>query len=267
MFPLAVSLEQLAVAGFAFDAADRIVSWNPAAAELYGLTPDEAVGQSVLLFIPHEATADYQRAVEVVHQKGRWHGELRTMSIDYTQRIVETAWASVEAVDGRQLVVALHTDVTDRQKRLREDRRTAALKAVRSVGREVGATPGVPPLIVDQLRLVTEWEDLSLLQGNGRGVLVAGTDRLTLELVRQLLVGHDYVVFVADNLFDGAEALRRFRDGIRAAVLDFPDANAGVVLQGVRPQLPVVLLTPSVTGTELLETLSLAIAEEELHPV
>jgi PAS domain S-box-containing protein len=71
----ALAAEAAAARGTAFvvvDAEERIVSWGPAAAEVFGYTVEEALGRRVELLLPPERRAEERDVAERVARDGRY---------------------------------------------------------------------------------------------------------------------------------------------------------------------------------------------------
>ncbi|MBS0528565.1 MAG: PAS domain S-box protein, partial [Proteobacteria bacterium] len=70
-FPLAERiLDEAADAVIYADRSGAIIRWNPAAAALFGFSPDEALGKSLDLIIPERLRAAHWRGYEAAMTKG-----------------------------------------------------------------------------------------------------------------------------------------------------------------------------------------------------
>ena len=105
-------VEQLPGAVIAVDLDSRVVAWSPGAQELYGWTPDEAVGRSVrelIGLVPERA--DEVRAA--LHAGRGWAGEFHTRHRDGTPMLVWVSNGPVRDDDGRVVgVVGVSLDIT-----------------------------------------------------------------------------------------------------------------------------------------------------------
>jgi len=112
---------------FVRDMDDVIAYWNRAAEDLYGWTPEEAVGKVThqLLHTIFPAPIDEIRA-ELL-RTGRWEGELVHTKADGTQVVVASRW-SLQRDERQQPLAILETnnDITERKRaeaELRESER------------------------------------------------------------------------------------------------------------------------------------------------
>jgi PAS domain S-box-containing protein len=107
---------------FVRDMRDVITYWNRGAAELYGWSQEEAVGQithqlmQTIFPAPlHEINAELFRA-------GRWDGELKHTKRDGTQVVVASRWALQRDGSGNPVaILETNNDITER-KRAEEER-------------------------------------------------------------------------------------------------------------------------------------------------
>jgi PAS domain S-box-containing protein len=99
-----------------FDLEGRIQFWNKAAERIYGWTRQEAANRFIGEFI----YADAQKFKEVhatTLESGEWMGELRHITKDRQELIVETRWSLLRNREGLpKSVLAINTDVTEKRK-------------------------------------------------------------------------------------------------------------------------------------------------------
>ena len=240
-------LDLLPDAVFAFDPADRVVLWNKGAERTYGLSADEAVGQSVLLFVPHAAQVAFVRACEAVRRSERWSGELLTQTATGVEVPVEARWAA--GPDG--VVVGTHTDIGDRKRvetRAEEARRWAGVRnLVRAVADELSTAD--PAVVTDLLRRFAAGPDPTnavVFRGEGNRVVVA-IDRPALrELVGATLAASGYRAIVADDRAATVRTVAEHPERVRAAVLGCGGETVAVArtLRRYHPLLPVIAVGP-----------------------
>jgi PAS domain S-box-containing protein len=99
------------------DPEDRIRSWNQGAERLYGWTVTESVGKKAdqLLFGRQASPLDQARAELIA--KGQWSGELRQVTKNGKEVVVDSHWTLVRADDGRpRSTLVINTDVTEKKK-------------------------------------------------------------------------------------------------------------------------------------------------------
>jgi PAS domain S-box-containing protein len=106
------------------DADDRITYWNKGASELYGYTPEEALGRVSHELLRTEFPEPLERITEQLRRENRWSGELGHKRTDGKRIAVFSRWA-VDRDDRGNLQAVLETnnDITQQKetaKALRE---------------------------------------------------------------------------------------------------------------------------------------------------
>jgi len=95
----------------------RVTYWNARAAELYGWTTVEALGQDLraLVFAPDDDR--FTEARDRLLATGEWSGELRTRHRQGGTILVESRWTRVDDPGGGpDSILFLNTDVTERRR-------------------------------------------------------------------------------------------------------------------------------------------------------
>ena len=106
---------------FVRDMNDVITYWNRGSRELYGWTPEEAIGKRA-----HELLqTGFPMPLAEIHQEllrtGRWEGELQKTKADGTRVVVSSRWSLVRDEQERPVaVLATNNDITERKQRERE---------------------------------------------------------------------------------------------------------------------------------------------------
>lgn len=255
-----------------FDERDRLVGWNRAAERVFGLPTEHAVGQSVLLFVPHEGLIEFARAAEAVRRDGAWAGDLTTQTATGDVRLVEARWSRLVDEEGSSLVVAVQTDVTARRKRdadaSRAERWGLARSLTTAIAEELARDADST---VDFLRRFANASDPTasvLHRGAGDWVLVTGPRPLARELIRAVLDAAGYHPVVATDRYHAARLAARFRDSLRAVVLAFEPDVIGVAadLRRFHPILPMVVVDelPTTSADTMLQAVAEAVAETRL---
>ncbi|MBA4386972.1 MAG: hypothetical protein C0404_03260 [Verrucomicrobia bacterium] len=91
-----------------------IRSWNRGAADLYGWTAAEALGQRIHVLLRTEGLpADHEADLE---KTGHWRGELVHTARDGRRVIVESRKTAIRSADGRVLILESNRDITERRK-------------------------------------------------------------------------------------------------------------------------------------------------------
>lgn len=240
-------LDLLPDAVFAFDAADRVVLWNRAAERTYGYTAAEALGQSVLVLVPHHALLPFARASEAVRRSGEWSGELLTQSITGTEVLVEARWAA----GANGVVTCVHTDVGERRRVERQTVDARRWSAVRDLARAVAGELATPAAgtVGDVLRRFAAGPDpteAGVYHGAGSWVVVAVERPVLRELIGATLAAAGYHAVVATDRTAAVDAVAGHNDRVRAAVLGY-GADTLAVARALRrhhPLLAVVAVGP-----------------------
>jgi len=106
---------------FVRDMRDVIIYWNRGAQELFGWTPEDAIGKrsQQLLQTVFPAPVDDIRA-ELL-QTGRWDGELQKTRADGTQVVVASRWSLRRDEQDRAVaILETNNDITERKRREQE---------------------------------------------------------------------------------------------------------------------------------------------------
>jgi PAS domain S-box-containing protein len=123
---------------FVRDMSDVITYWNQGAQELYGWTPEEAVGKHAHELLRSVFPAPIEELRAELLRSGRWDGELQKSRSDGTQVIVASRWSLRRDEQGRPFaILETNNDISERERREREIRnlneelgkRTAELEA------------------------------------------------------------------------------------------------------------------------------------------
>ncbi len=102
---------------FVADLDGRVSYWNKSCECLYGWTAREAEGQLLTDLLAATARPDYQAAETAARTTGEWVGELRQMTKDGRELVVESRWTLVVAKDGRaESMMVINTDITNKWK-------------------------------------------------------------------------------------------------------------------------------------------------------
>jgi PAS domain S-box-containing protein len=105
------------VACFVLDLEDRIIYWNPGAAELYGFSEGEATGQICHELLRTQFPAPLAEIQEQVRTTGAWNGELVHTHRDGHHLYVASHWAQHRDAEGRPSeILEVNLDITGRKK-------------------------------------------------------------------------------------------------------------------------------------------------------
>jgi two-component system CheB/CheR fusion protein len=107
---------------FVWDYESGIVEWNQGCAQLYGFTRAEAIGRVNHELLRTFKTPSPEEVKARLAEQGEWTGELRQMTKDGREVIVESR-QQLSVTSGRRLVLETNHDITSRkqaEERLRE---------------------------------------------------------------------------------------------------------------------------------------------------
>jgi PAS domain S-box-containing protein len=106
---------------FVRDMSDSIRYWNRGAEELYGWTPEQAIGKSSHELLRTVFPSPLDDIQTEFLRTGRWEGELKHMKADGTEVVVSSRW-SLRRDEQEQPIAVLETnnDITVRKRREQE---------------------------------------------------------------------------------------------------------------------------------------------------
>ena len=106
---------------FVRDMNDVITYWNLGSQELYGWTPEQAIGKRVHELLQTVFPVPIDEIHEELLRAGRWEGELQKMKADGSRVIVSSRWSLVRDEQERPVaILATNTDITERKRRERQ---------------------------------------------------------------------------------------------------------------------------------------------------
>ncbi len=112
----AVLLDKAQDAIAVLDLEDRVTYWNRSAERLYGWSAAEAVGRPAAELLYGETQQQTLEASKRIDEKGDWIGELRQVTKDGNEIVVESWWMLVRDSEGNpQSKLVITTDVTGRK--------------------------------------------------------------------------------------------------------------------------------------------------------
>ena len=109
---------------FVRDMSDIITYWNRGAEELYGWSPQEAVGKHSQQLLHAEFPIPLDDVRAELLRTGRWEGELRKAKADGSTVVVASRWSLRKDDVGRPLaILETNNDISDRKRREEEIRK------------------------------------------------------------------------------------------------------------------------------------------------
>jgi PAS domain S-box-containing protein len=97
----------------------NLIYWNKGAERLYGWTAEEAIGKNPVdfMFKGKEEPLQLTEAKMIVLEKGEWIGELRQITKDGRDVIVESHWTLICDSEGKpKSILVINTDITEKKK-------------------------------------------------------------------------------------------------------------------------------------------------------
>jgi len=115
---------------FVRDVSDIITYWNRGAQEMYGWTPEQAIGRCSHSLLQTVFPASLDDISAQLAQTGRWEGELRHVKADGTGVVVSSRWSLQRDEKGHPVAtMETNNDITERKRREEE---------VRNLNQELG---------------------------------------------------------------------------------------------------------------------------------
>jgi PAS domain S-box-containing protein len=97
----------------------NLIYWNKGAERLYGWTAEEAIGKNPVEFM-FKGKGEPPQLIEakrIVLEKGVWTGELRQVTKDERDVIVESHWTLIRDSEGKpKSILVVNTDITEKKK-------------------------------------------------------------------------------------------------------------------------------------------------------
>ena len=113
----AALLDQVPDAVLVRDLDNRVRFWNRGAEKLYGWAAEEVLGRNFNELLSRDPEADWTDGAGAVPEPGGWHGELRQVTRDGREIVVESRWILLRDYQGHpQSRLVVNTDVTARRK-------------------------------------------------------------------------------------------------------------------------------------------------------
>jgi PAS domain S-box-containing protein len=183
----AAMLDQAHEAIVVRDLDNRIRYWGRGAERLYGWTAEEAVGRPAQELTYREDLRRLEETTRITIEKGKWNGELRHVTKDGREVIVEGYWTLVRDAEGRpKTIFAINTDITEKKKLEAQFLRAQRLESVGTLASGIAHDLNniLSPILMGtqmlQMRLEGE-ADRRLL-----GVMQANAERGA-EMIKQVL--------------------------------------------------------------------------------
>lgn len=101
---------------FVKDLNNQIVFWNKGAEKLFGWKAQDAIGKQVSTLLPRHTSRHYRTIQKTLIEQGEWQGELREITKDGTEAIVESRWTLVrDEAEYPKSILVVNTDITEKK--------------------------------------------------------------------------------------------------------------------------------------------------------
>lgn len=101
---------------FVKDLNNQIVFWNKGAQKLFGWKAEDAIGKQASALLPRHNSRHYQDIQKTLLDRGQWQGELREVTKDGTEAIVESRWTLVrDEAEQPKSILVVNTDITEKK--------------------------------------------------------------------------------------------------------------------------------------------------------
>ncbi len=97
------------------DSQDRIISWSDGCTRLYGFTPEQAIGRVGHELLRTQFPQPLEAIHAILHETGRWEGELIHRRSDGTNVNVASLWVLRDGTSN-PAVLEIDNDITDRKR-------------------------------------------------------------------------------------------------------------------------------------------------------
>ncbi|MFN0158431.1 MAG: ATP-binding protein [Bacteroidota bacterium] len=95
---------------------DTIVFWNTGAEQLYGWTGEEAIGCKFAELLQHPTVASSDHALDALFRNGEWRGELRQVTKEAKEIVVESRWTTIRDTAGNpKSILVVSSDITEKK--------------------------------------------------------------------------------------------------------------------------------------------------------
>lgn len=101
---------------FVCDLSNQILFWSQGAERLYGWTAEEARYRVAQELFYRESLAKLEKAFKITLAQGNWNGELRQLTKEGEEIIVESRWTLMDNQSGNpQSILVVNTDITEKK--------------------------------------------------------------------------------------------------------------------------------------------------------
>lgn len=113
------------------DLEDTILFWNQGAQNLYGWSSDEVIGKKAATVLHNSNEEQIKQVTRLLGKTGEWRGELRQVTKNGKELIVESRWTVVRDNSGSpKSVLVVNTDITEKKMLEKQFLRTQRMESI-----------------------------------------------------------------------------------------------------------------------------------------
>jgi PAS domain S-box-containing protein len=134
------------------DASGRILHWSEGCTRLFGFTADQAVGRASHDLLQTQFPEPLDQINAILHQAGRWEGELVHFPLHGTSIVTASLWISRKR-DSAPVILEINTDITQLKRTEQALRHSEEQLRVATMATEVGVWAwkrGTRPITVSE---------------------------------------------------------------------------------------------------------------------
>jgi PAS domain S-box-containing protein len=172
------------------DPQDRVVFWNRGAEDTYGWSAADALGQVAGDLLHTEFPVPLATIENLLHEQGKWEGELQHTRRDKQKIIVASRWSLLrDASGGRKAVLEINRDVTE-QREAERQLRQAKERLVEEklyLAQEIDTELGFGEIIGQSKALKAVMQEVGQVASSDATVLLLGETGSGKELVARAI--------------------------------------------------------------------------------
>ncbi|MFH0990135.1 MAG: response regulator [bacterium] len=112
------------------DMAQNILYWNKSAERIYGWLAEEVVGENANRLLQKDQES-LNAVIARVREKKNWFGELKQVTKDHRELIVENRWSLVHGQDGKsESILVIATDISEKKRLEQQFLRAQRLESI-----------------------------------------------------------------------------------------------------------------------------------------
>ncbi|MCB0262956.1 MAG: PAS domain S-box protein [Calditrichia bacterium] len=169
------------------DLNNYIVYWNKSAERLYGWKVEEALGNDGFAMLFKRNSPRFAEARQATLKKGEWHGEMRQMTKNQREIVVESRWTLVNNIRRSRSILIVNSDITERKQIEAQFLRAQRMESIGSLAGGIAhdlnnvLAPILTAVQILQVRLGEDERNLKILD------TIEGNVKRGVDMVKQIL--------------------------------------------------------------------------------